>query len=135
MTTQPQLHCYIGQNLGKLKLTHHLRGDCYLESLNEHNTFMEREVFSLDNFHLSRGAGNLWYIVLPVGDVTVPVEINDMFEGIMVLRALGLKKISFGGLMESDELVTELFDEVRAVKEIRDERVAQEVRILNETKK
>ena len=95
------------------------------EVMNEHNSFLEREVFSLDNYHLSRGKENIWFIVTP-NDVTVPVEINDMFEGITILRALGLKRLTFQGLMESDELVVAMADDLREIREMRDTRIANE---------
>ena len=95
------------------------------EVMNEHNSFLEREVFSLDNYHLSRGKDNIWFIVTP-NDVTVPVEINDMFEGITILRALGLKRLTFQGLMESDELVVAMADDLREIREMRDARIANE---------
>ena len=95
------------------------------EVMNEHNSFLEREVFSLDNYHLSRGKDNIWFIVTP-NDVTVPVEINDMFEGITILRALGLKRLTFQGLMESDELVVAMADDLREIREMRDTRIANE---------
>ena len=95
------------------------------EVMNEHNSFLEREVFSLDNYHLSRGKENIWFIVTS-NDVTVPVEINDMFEGITILRALGLKRLTFQGLMESDELVVAMADDLREIREMRDARIANE---------
>lgn len=92
---------------------------------NEHKTHTEREIHSLDNFHICRGKDNIWHIVTPQ-EITVPVEINDMFEGIMILRALGLKRITFQGLLEDSEMVEELLDMRDDVRKMRDERVAKE---------
>ena len=102
--------------------------------MNEFNTHVERELYSLDNFHISRGRDNIWFIITPT-NITVPVEINDMFEGIMILRALGLKRLTFQGLMEADDLVNIMFEDIAEITQMRDDRVAKEIRILNETKR
>jgi hypothetical protein len=116
----------LGEDMrGRPFMPEDIEGFTTSEVMNEYNTHVEREVYSLDNFHLSRGEDSIWFIVTPT-EVTVPVEINDMFEGITILRALGLKRLTFQGLMESDELVTELFDDVREVREMRDARIANE---------
>ena len=118
----------LGEDMrGRPFMPEDLDGFTTTEVMNEYNTFVEREVFSLDDYHMSRGKGDTWYVVLPTGKTTVPVEIGDMFEGIMVLRALGLKRITFQGLMEADVLVTEMADDIRQVREIRDARVAKEL--------
>ena len=119
----------LGEDMrGRPFMPEDLEGFTSTEVMNEYNTFVEREVFSLDDYHMSRGKGDTWYVVLPTGKTTVPVEIGDMFEGVMVLRALGLKRLTFQGLMEADVLVTEMADEIRGIREMRD------VRILNESK-
>ena len=110
-----------------------IEGFTTTEVMNEYNTFIEREVFSLDDYHMSRGKGDIWYVVLPTTKTTVPVEIGDMFEGIMVLRALGLKRITFQGLINADILVTEMADDIREVREIRDARVAKELEQNNKS--
>ncbi len=118
----------LGEDMrGRPFMPEDLEGFTSTEVMNEYNTFVEREVFSLDDYHMSRGNGDTWYIVLPTGSTTVPVEIGDMFEGIMVLRALGLKRLTFQGLMEADVLVTEMADDIREVREMRDARVAKEL--------
>lgn len=122
----------LGEDMrGRPFMPEDLDGFTVTEVMNEYNTFVEREVFSLDGYHMSRGKGDMWYVVLPTGNTTVSVEIADMFEGIMVLRALGLKRITFQGLMEADVLVTEMADDIRQVREIRDARIANELKESN----
>lgn len=116
----------LGEDMrGRPFLPEDIDGFTTTEVMNDLNTHLEREVFSLDNYHLSRGKDNIWLVVTPT-DVTVPVEINDMFEGVMVLRALGLERLTFQGLAEADVLVSEMADDIREVREIRDARVAKE---------
>jgi len=122
----------LGEDMrGRPFMPEDLDGFTVTEVMNEYNTFVEREVFSLDGYHMSRGKGDMWYVVLPTGNTTVSVEIADMFEGIMVLRALGLKRITFQGLMQADVLVTEMADDIRQVREIRDARIAKELKESN----
>ena len=116
----------LGEDMrGRPFMPEDIDGFTLTEVMNKYNTHVEREIYSLDDYHISRGNGNLWFIVNPSGD-KMPVEINDMFEGIMLLRALGLKRITFQGLMEADTLVTEMADDIREIREIRDERIANE---------
>ena len=124
----------LGEDMrGRPFMPEDLDGFTTTEVMNEYNTFVEREVFSLDDYHMSRGKGDIWYVVLPTTKTTVPVEIADMFEGIMVLRALGLKRITFQGLMQADVLVTEMADDIRQVREIRDARIAKELEQTNKS--
>lgn len=101
--------------------------DCFTITAvdNKYGTHVEKEIFSLDGYHISRGHNNIWFVITPA-EITVPVEINDMFEGIMVLRALGLKRITFHGFIEADDLVEEMMKDFDEVLEIRNARIARE---------
>lgn len=123
----------LGEDMrGRPFLPEDIEGFTTTEIMNKYKTHVEREIYSMDNFHLSRGKDSIWFIITSAND-KIPVEINDMFEGITVLRALGLKKLSFQGLAEADELVVSMADELREVRVMRDERVAEEARESNET--
>ncbi len=116
----------LGEDMrGRVFLLEDIDGFTLTEVMDKHNSFVSKEIFSMDNFHISRGKGNMWLIVTPE-EITVPVEINDMFEGIMILRALGLKRITFQGLTEPHELFDELKEDIGEIAEMRDERVANE---------
>ena len=118
----------LGEDMrGRPFLPEDIEGFTVTEIMNKYKTHVEREIFSMDNFHISRGKDSIWFIITPDND-KIPMEINDMFEGIMILRALGLKKLTFQTLTESEELVTEMADDIREVREIRDKRLAKEAK-------
>lgn len=122
----------LGEDMrGRPFLPEDIDGFTVTEVMNEYKTHVEREIFSMDNYHLSRGKDSIWFVVNPDND-KMPIEINDMFEGITILRALGLKKLTFQGLMEADVLVTEMADDIREIREMRDDRVAEEDSSVNE---
>lgn len=116
----------LGEDMrGRPFMPEDIEGFTITEVMNEFKTHVEREIYSMDDYHLSRGKDNIWFVINPSND-KMPIEINDMFEGIMILRALGLKRLTFQGLMEADELVTEMADDIREIREMRDVRVAKE---------
>ncbi len=116
----------LGEDMrGRPFLPEDIEGFTTTEIMSKYKTHVEREIYSMEDFHLSRGKGNIWFIITSAND-KIPVEINDMFEGITILRALGLKKLTFQTLLDADELVTEMADDIREIREMRDERLAKE---------
>lgn len=123
----------LGEDMrGRPFLPEDIDGFTVNEVMNEFNTHVEREIFSMDNFHISRGKDNIWFVINPHDD-KIPIEINDMFEGITILRALGLKRLTFQGLAEADTLAIELADDIREVRQMRDDRLAEEAKSANES--
>lgn len=98
------------------------------EVVDEEKAYISREIFYKDGVSLSRldGPGHTWVVTTPTNPTPVTVHMEDAFTAIMMLRGLGMSNLHFANLLSADGLSIELFDSLRDVGKMRDERLAKE---------